>query len=243
MKFNKKAKGFTLIELIVVITVIAILAAIIVPALTRYVRDATVSRANMNAKTVYNAMQGVMVKIELAGLTNNFVYIDGPPSDPGINRTILWMGGNAFCSCGNESRGGWGKMHPNVRGDKTMSLNNKVLKGDITDNGVRWASHSVYHYVIHEALKTSGDMNYGIILDFNENGSLVQVAWFKGKWVSVGTGWQADSFYDIGVYPEPRTLENDIIKEKSRTQRGLDYAGDIQALFKADAKERNDPTE
>ncbi len=50
----KKIKGFTLIELIVVIAIIAVLAGILVPVMISYINDAKLSKANANAKQVYS---------------------------------------------------------------------------------------------------------------------------------------------------------------------------------------------
>lgn len=56
---NKKqrVKGFTLTELIVVIAIITILAAILAPSMTTYFWKSRVKTANSNAKMVYNAAQ------------------------------------------------------------------------------------------------------------------------------------------------------------------------------------------
>lgn len=51
----KKVKGFTIIELIVVMAIIAVLAAVFVPILFRYVKTARVSKLNSNARHVYGA--------------------------------------------------------------------------------------------------------------------------------------------------------------------------------------------
>ena len=51
----KKAKGFTLIELIVVIAIIGVIAAIIVPSMVNYANQARMTAIQANARNVYNA--------------------------------------------------------------------------------------------------------------------------------------------------------------------------------------------
>ena len=53
---RKNTKGFTLVELVVVIPIVSVLAAMLVPTMLNYIRKAKLRAANTNAKTAYHGV-------------------------------------------------------------------------------------------------------------------------------------------------------------------------------------------
>ena len=76
MKKNNK-KGFTIVELVIVIAVIAILSAVLIPTFGGIVDQANESSRDQKAK---NALTNYMITADaaaLAGGVNGFIVIDG----------------------------------------------------------------------------------------------------------------------------------------------------------------------
>lgn len=74
---SKEQKGFTLVEMIVVLVIIAILAAITIPALLKYIDKARDKQVVINARTAYLAAETAASEAYAASYTAaNFTFTD-----------------------------------------------------------------------------------------------------------------------------------------------------------------------
>ena len=88
MDKNKK-KGFTLVELIVVLAILAILAAMLVPALTGYIDKANEKKVIATARQYYVAAQTVVSEAYANGDSVNGFTISRNETNNKINGSII----------------------------------------------------------------------------------------------------------------------------------------------------------
>lgn len=74
---HTRFKGFTLIELIVVVAIIGILLAVFVPTISAYMRRSRLKSANANAKLIFNSIQTICQEMEFSERGDEFTTFYG----------------------------------------------------------------------------------------------------------------------------------------------------------------------
>lgn len=83
IEMKKNRKGFTIIELIVVMVIMAIVAAFAVPAVMRYLENAKETKLNNVARSLYLAAQQGLTDIKNRGVMSELAAFDGDVLDGG----------------------------------------------------------------------------------------------------------------------------------------------------------------
>ena len=132
MKQQAKKQGFTLIELLVVIAVIAILAAILVPAVTKVINDAKWTEMKSNGKNMYTAVFADAVDANVigfpitgaSGYANTWTYfktiagaIPPPGGAAGEETKVVPAGPEYFAGPGVKAADAW------TGGNRTFAAN------------------------------------------------------------------------------------------------------------------------
>lgn len=75
---KKSAKGFTMMEMIIVVAIIGILSGVLAPAMASYIRKSRISQQESNARTVYNAVQTQLQEFQFMERGEPVQYLNVP---------------------------------------------------------------------------------------------------------------------------------------------------------------------
>lgn len=84
---RKYLKGFTLVELVVVLTIVAVLAGALIPSMSYFIRNARLKTTNAQAKVVFNAALTVSQEYEAKNLSVLNLQ-NGDGSQAGLPSTV-----------------------------------------------------------------------------------------------------------------------------------------------------------
>ncbi len=96
-----KQKGFTLIEMVVVLAVVAILAAILVPVISKNITDANISRAQNETQVIAAAISSFYKDL------GRWPTSDGTSGNPDVHYLIYSQGADTAQGADNE----WNQAH------------------------------------------------------------------------------------------------------------------------------------
>ena len=113
MKFKMK-KGFTLVEIMIVVAIIAILAAVAIPNFITYRKTSQMNACISNLKQIQSAVEQCKLAgkaVSDANVFGNDAYIKVKPKCPASSAEYSLPEGEADPVCPNPSIGGEGYTH------------------------------------------------------------------------------------------------------------------------------------
>ena len=218
MKIRNK-KGFTLVELIIVIAIIGVLAAIAIPSMYQYVTRAKISAAISDARTIKTSIENSLIHhIALNGAAkagfNKVLYLDQEKSKPFKDRKYEVVGAftnvSWYAYKNKSNNSGSAALDAIIAGAMDNSFNEDWQKG-LSKNPLGYNKPTKNCAQFLKDAKT----NFGIVVVYNRNGSVrmfqiyrknILVTYINGQYLAniaddarfVGTGTWDTIYTDCG---------------------------------------------
>lgn len=113
---RKYLKGFTLVELMVVLAIVAVLAGALIPSMSYFIRNARLKTTNAQAKVVFNAALTVSQEYEAKNLSVLNLN-DGDPSKSGLPSTVTIDSMTTYDSLNNIAKNMKERVNKKVKSD------------------------------------------------------------------------------------------------------------------------------
>ncbi|MBR4554930.1 MAG: prepilin-type N-terminal cleavage/methylation domain-containing protein [Ruminococcus sp.] len=221
-RFNKIRKGFTLIEMIVVIAIIGILATILVPSIMSYVRKARIGAAIADAKTIKSSVESSLIQrltdVEPGAqyAFNKVLYLDQETKKNfrereteivGAFTNLSWY---VYKTGGNAASGGSQIIDKVIAGALDDAFSEKWKTGKkVNPLGYNTKTRNCETYV------KENNTNFGLVVVYNRTGAVrllqlyrkgVLVTYINGEFIAndsadahfVGTGTWDTIYKDSG---------------------------------------------
>ena len=118
---RKYLKGFTLVELIIVLAIIAVLAGALIPSMSYFIRNARLKTTNAQAKVVFNAALTVSQEYEAKNLSVLNLN-DGDPSDGSLPATVTIDSMSTYDTLNNIAKNMQERVNKKVKSDDSDSV-------------------------------------------------------------------------------------------------------------------------
>lgn len=117
---RKYLKGFTLVELMVVLAIVAVLAGALIPSMSYFIRNARLKTTNAQAKVVFNAALTVSQEYEAKNLSVLNLN-DGDPSKSGLPSTVTIDSMTTYDALNNIAKNMKERVDNKVKSDDSES--------------------------------------------------------------------------------------------------------------------------
>lgn len=124
----KAKKGFTLVELIVVIAIIGVLAAILVPTMLGYVENSRITSADQIAKTIKDAAQVAATEMDTQGMGLNATVLEvkgAYDADGAAGTKVTFAAAGAVGGADDNPNGVIGVDNTNYKGNNKTGASGK----------------------------------------------------------------------------------------------------------------------